>query len=184
MDPVGNVPIFITVLKDIKPKRQRFIIIRELFFALIVIVLFNFLGEVFLDFLGVEQHTIMIAGGIILFIIALNMIFPTHRDKTIEIVKEKEPLIVPLAIPLVAGPAVLAAVILYSHQQTSFIMISAITLAWVVSLIILLCASLLKKLLGARGIMAVERLMGLLLTLIAVQMFLEGITKYMGLYRT
>lgn len=181
MDPIGNVPIFISVLKDIDPKRHQYIIFRELVIALIIIIAFDFLGDLLLEFLNVEQATLLIAGGIILFIIALKMIFPGRRDPDVDISPDKEPFIVPLAIPLVAGPAVLAAVILYSHEQyNEWITIGAIVLAWIASTIILLSASYLKKLLGWRGLVACERLMGLLLILISVQMFLNGLILFLG----
>lgn len=181
MDPIGNVPIFISVLKDIDPKRQQYIIFRELVIALIIIIAFDFLGDLLLEFLNVERATLLIAGGIILFIIALKMIFPGKRDPDVDISPDREPFIVPLAIPLVAGPAVLAAVMLYSHEQYSeWITVGAIVLAWIASTIILLSAGYLKKLLGWRGLVACERLMGLLLILISVQMFLSGIVLFLG----
>lgn len=177
MDAIGNVPLFITILKDYRPAKQRTIILREMVIALVVIVAFTFVGNKILDLLHVESYTTMIAGGFILFIIAIKMIFP---EKTTEahLVLKKEPFIVPLAIPLVAGPAVLAAVMLYSSEYSPFITVSAICVAWVVSAIILLSSSFLQKLMGERVIAAFERLMGLILTLIAVQMFLSGLTLY------
>lgn len=179
MDPLGNVPIFVAVLKDLPPKRQRVVILRELVIALGVIILFNFLGNFVLELLHVQQSTLLVAGGIILFIIALRMIFPTRRELEVEIRTAKEPFIVPLAIPLVAGPAVLAAVMLYSYQDKSeWITVSAIILAWAVSTLILLASPFLKKLLGERGLIACERLMGLILVLISTQMFLEGIRLF------
>ncbi len=185
MDPIGNVPIFISVLKGIDPKRHQYIIFRELVFALLIIIAFNFLGDLLLEFLHVEQATLLIAGGIILFIIALKMIFPGKRDPDVDITPDKEPFIVPLAIPLVAGPAVLAAVMLYSHEQYSeWITVGAIILAWLASTVILLSASYLKRLLGSRGLVACERLMGLLLILISVQMFLSGTVLFFGPHAT
>ena len=180
MDPIGNVPIYLSILKEIPPKRQMWITFRELVIALLVIIGFYFVGEYLLELLQVQQYTVMVAGGIILFIIALRMVFPVHVKETNNHSKDKEPLIVPLAIPLVAGPAVLAAVMLYSHQSIPILTaIMAIFAAWVVTTIILVASSGIKKILGMRGILALERLMGLLLTLIAVQMFLEGLRSYL-----
>ena len=181
MDSIGNVPIFISLLKEIPPKRQRVIIFRDLFIALILIILFSFLGNSLLGLLGISQDAVMIAGGVVLFLIALKMIFPSsHADPGLEISKHKEPFIVPLAAPLVAGPAVLAAVIVYSKQEPPLILVAAIVLAWIATTIILLCSTLLKKILGERGILACERLMGLILTLVAVQMLLHGIKSYIA----
>lgn len=176
MDPVGNVPIFVSVLKDIDPKRQRVVIMRELLIALAIIILFNFLGNFLLDLLKIQRPTLLISGGIILFIIAIRMIFPAEHEESSTHSSSKEPFIVPLAIPMVAGPAVLAAVMLYSYQDKSeWITIASIVLAWGASTLILLCSPYLKKLLGPSGLIACEKLMGLILVLLSVQMFLEGI---------
>jgi multiple antibiotic resistance protein len=180
MDPIGNVPIFISILKDIDPKRQRAIIFRELVIALIIIVAFYFLGDILLTALGVTQDAVMISGGLILFLIAIKMIFPTENDLETHHKKEKEPLIVPLAVPLVAGPAILAAVMIYSKQESTLTSVTGIIIAWAISTLILLSSLFIKKLLGTRGIIACERLMGLILTLISVQMFLHGITFYLN----
>lgn len=180
MDPLGNVPIFISILKEVDPKRQRVIILRELLIALGIIIAFNFLGDVLLDFLHIDQSTLLIAGGIILFIISLKLVFPDKSPSHAVPSIDKEPFIVPLAVPLVAGPAVLAAVMLYAHQEENeWITIGAIILAWLASTLILLSATFLKKILGDRGLIACERLMGLLLILISVQMFLGGVHLFM-----
>jgi MarC family membrane protein len=180
MDPIGNIPFYISFLKGVEPKRQRYVIFREMIIALIVIIVFNFVGDGLMKFLHVSNDTIQIAGGIILFLICLKMIFPTTRDPNESLPHDAEPFIVPLAIPLVAGPSVLAAVMIYTRQEmNNWVMVGAILLAWAVSLVILMLSSFLKKLLGWRGILAMERLMGLILTLIAVQMFLSGLSAFM-----
>lgn len=179
MDSIGNVPIFIALLKNIPRTRQKKIIFRELCIALFVILLFWLIGDPLLRVLKIQLPTILISGGIILFLIALKMIFPSPKE-TIETSQDKEPFIVPLAIPLVAGPAVLAAVILYSgRKEKMWICGSAIVLSWIATTIILVSSSFLKEILGKKGLTACERLMGLILTLLAVQMFLEGIAQYM-----
>ena len=178
MDPIGNIPFYISFLKGLDPKRQRYVIFREMIIALFIIVLFNYLGDGLMRFLHVENDTIQIAGGIILFLLCLKMIFPPPHDPNESLPHEAEPFIVPLAVPLVAGPSVLAAVMIYTKQETNVLMMGAILLAWAASLIILLCSSLLKNVLGWRGILALERLMGLILTLIAVQMLLSGISAF------
>ena len=179
MDPIGNIPFYISFLKKVDAKRQRWVICREMLIALLIIVLFNFLGDGLMRFLEVSEDTIQIAGGVILFLICLKMIFPPTHDANDQLPQETEPFIVPLAVPLVAGPSVLAAVMIYTRQETNnWIMMGAILLAWAFSLIILLGSSFLKQILGWRGIMALERLMGLVLTLIAVQMFLTGLHHF------
>lgn len=179
MDPIGNIPFFIAVLKDVPPKRHLPLIFRELLIALMVMVAFHFIGDVLLTTLNVSSYTVLISGGIILFLLSLKMIFPSSNDTSLSGGKQTEPFIVPLAIPLVAGPAVLAAIILYSRQQPETLMtITAIVLAWAISTIILLSSAFLNKVLGERGILACERLMGLILTMMSIQMFLEGIAQY------
>ena len=163
MDSIGNIPLFISFLKHLSPIRQREIIIREMLIALFVIILFNFLGDGLMRFLHITCDTIQIAGGIILFILALKMVFPTAKDLNVSTTPETEPFIVPLAIPLVAGPAVLAAVMIFSQQEGRWTMVGGILISWVATLIILLLSSFLQKILGQKGIIALERLMGLIL---------------------
>lgn len=182
MDSIGNVPIFVSILKDIPASRQQKIIFRELIIALAFIILFYFLGNALLAFLNVKMPTLLVSGGIILFMISIKMVFPEKRDTKADPGMDQEPFIVPLAIPLVAGPAVLAAVMLYAGQEPQgdgFFTLGGIVIAWAASTVVLLCSSLFKKLLGSRGLLACERLMGLILTLIAVQMFLQGFGMFM-----
>ncbi len=181
MDPIGNIPFYISILKGINPQRQRTIIVRELLIALGIIILFALVGNALMDFLKIKCATIQIAGGLILFLLCLKMIFPPpHDNHDLPPHHEAEPFVVPLAVPLVAGPGVLAAVMIYSRQETgSLIMVGAILIAWVSSLIILLCSPFLKRVLGSKGIIALERLMGLILILIAVEMFLGGVAAFL-----
>lgn len=174
MDSIGNVPIFIAILKELKPSRQRYVIIRELILALFVIVLFYFIGDPLLGFLGITQQAILISGGIILFIIALKLIFPPPKSNHWQ--QDKEPFLVPLAVPLVAGPATLATVMLYSRQELGdLLVLTAIFIAWLASTIVLFFSTYLKKALGDKGLHACERVMGLILVMIAVQMFINGL---------
>lgn len=181
MDPIGNIPFYISILKGINPERQRSIIIRELLIALVIIIFFAFLGNGLMEFLNIECATIQIAGGIILFLLCLKMIFPPpHDTHDLPPHEDIEPFIVPLAVPLVAGPGVLAAVMIFAHQETgSLMMIGAILISWAASLLILLSSPFLKRILGTKGIIALERLMGLILILIAVQMFLSGLEAFL-----
>lgn len=179
IDAVGNIPLFISFLKGINPARQRAIILREMVIALFIILLFSFAGELLMSFLQITPDTIQIAGGIILFILALKMVFPPAHDPNEALPHDSEPFIVPLAIPLVAGPAVLAAVIIYTNQEANhLIMMGAIMLAWGASLLILILAPSIQKIFGSKGITALERLMGLLLTLIGIQMLMNGVSSF------
>jgi len=178
MDSIGNIPLFISILKGIPHQRQRQIIFREMLIALAIMILFNYVGDFLLNALQVTQYSVLISGGIILFLIALKMIFPTKESEQPS-KDDKEPFIVPLAVPLVAGPAVLAAIMLYSRQETSMSSVIAIVAAWIVTTLILLSSTFLNKIMGPRGILACERLMGLVLTMIAIQMFLEGLAQFL-----
>jgi len=178
MDPIGNIPLYVSLLKDLPKKRQIVVIIREMIIALVVIFLFTFFGEYLLRWLGIDQQTVSIAGGFILLVIALRMIFPPEKEQSVS-KKKEEPFIVPLAIPFVAGPAILAAVMIYSHKAPSIpLLLLAIVIAWFCTTIILVSSPFLKKILGKRGVIACERLMGLVLSLIGVQMVLEGIRPF------
>lgn len=180
MDSIGNIPLYIAILKGIPAKRQIYIIIRELLIALGFIVLFQFAGQGLLNLLGVAQDALLIAGGLILFIIALRMIFPPEDIGIMEVSTKEEPFLVPLAIPFVAGPSIFSAVIIYSNDIPPFMLTLSIVIAWLLTLIILLIAPYLKKLLRDQGIIACERLMGLILILIAGQMFLDGLRIFLS----
>ncbi|MBT0587689.1 YhgN family NAAT transporter [Alteromonas oceanisediminis] len=179
MDPLGNLPVFMSVLKMIEPKRRRIILIRELLIALAILFIFLFSGQAVLNFLNVGQETVRIAGGVILFLIGLRMIFPTPGGVTGLAVGD-EPFIVPLAIPMIAGPSTLAALILLSNQDPTRMLDWSLALgaAWLVSALILMFSGLFHKLLGERGLNAMERLMGMILIMIAIQMLLDGVSAY------
>ncbi|WP_100658640.1 YhgN family NAAT transporter [Alteromonas flava] len=181
MDPLGNLPIFTSILKGIEQKRRRIVVVRELVVALGILFVFLFSGQAILDFLNVGQETVRIAGGVILFLIGLKMIFPQPGGVTGLAVGE-EPFIVPLAVPMIAGPSTLAALILLSNQDPSRMLDWSLALfaAWLVSAIILLFSGLFHKLLGERGLSAMERLMGMILIMIAIQMLLDGVSAYIA----
>ncbi|HJW34211.1 MAG TPA: YhgN family NAAT transporter [Holophagaceae bacterium] len=184
MDPLGNVPLFLATLKHLSASRRRKIIIRELVIAYGVMMLFLFFGQGMLDALQLKQESISIAGGIILFLIALKMIFPPESEKRErdEEAAETEPFIVPLAIPLVAGPSLLAALLLLVSREPQRMLEwwGAMTGAWAASVVILLSSSALHRLLRERGLVALERLMGMTLVTMSVQMFLNGLAEYLA----
>ncbi|AGH42640.1 YhgN family NAAT transporter [Paraglaciecola psychrophila] len=182
MDPLGNLPVFMSVLKTIEPKRRRIVLARELLFSLIIMFTFLFSGQVVLDFLNVRQESVSIAGGIILFLIGLKMIFPQPVGVA-GLASGEEPFIVPLAIPMIAGPSVLAALILLANQDHRRMLDWSMALgaAWLASATILMLSNKLHRLLGERGLIAIERLMGMILIMISIQMLLDGIGNYYSL---
>jgi multiple antibiotic resistance protein len=179
MDPLGNMPVFMSVLKTIEPRRRRVVIARELLFSLIIMFTFLFSGQAVLNFLNVRQESVSIAGGIILFLIGLKMIFP-QPGGVAGLTSDEEPFIVPLAIPMIAGPSILAALILLANQDHNRMLDWSLALgaAWLASAIILMLSSTLHRILGERGLIAIERLMGMILIMISIQMLLDGIGQY------
>ena len=178
LDPLGNIPIFLSYLE--KSKKRYKVLARELILALIILYVFLFFGRQFLAALQLKQEAVAISGAIILFIIAIRMIFPTSKQYGDEEI-EGDPLLVPLAIPLVAGPSILATLILLVSQYPDKIMDLSIALfiAWFLSAVILFSATAMQKYLGKRGMIAIERLMGMVLIAVAVQMFLDGIKTFL-----
>jgi multiple antibiotic resistance protein len=182
MDPIGNIPVFLSVLKDVKEQRQSRIVARESVFALFILLFFLFFGPSLMNLLDIRLEALYISGGVLLFIIALGMIFPNlmYRNLGEEPRIESEPFIVPLATPLLAGPSTMATIMIFSSRQQSVLWqwVLALGLAWIFSTIILLFSNRLSRILGPRGLLACERLMGMILTVIAVQMFLNGIREF------
>jgi len=182
MDPLGNIPLFLSVLKQVPEERRRLVLRRELLIAYLVLLIFLVLGPYILSFLQVSQEAIRIGGGIVLFLIAIKMVFP-QEGGLLGKTPDGEPFIVPLAIPLIAGPSSLAMIMLMrkSAEDQWLEMWLAVTAAWVVSALILLASRRLYVLLGERGLIAIERLMGMVLIIMAVQMLLEGTAEYLNL---
>lgn len=180
MDPLGNVPLFLSVLKTVPAARRQRVLLRELGFAYVVLIVFLLIGNGLLKFLGLEQEAVSIAGGIVLFLIALRMIFPGQGSLT-EGAIDGEPFIVPLAIPLVAGPSTLATLLLLDRTVPSSTptLLFVVTAAWAIGGVILLSSTFLYRVLGQRGLVAMERLMGMLLVMVSVQMLMDGIAAFL-----
>ena len=181
MDPFGNIPIFLSVLENVDPQKRRKVLIRELFFALIIIIISILAGKHIISFLGLRQESISIAGGLILFLIAIKMIFPYQIFK-MQDDSDTEPFIVPLAVPMIVGPSLLAVLLLFSSSHSGSLtkLIMAGSSAWLVTFIILLSSTFLVRFLTKKGLVAVERLMGMILVALSVQLFLDGILHYLN----
>ena len=176
IDPLGNVPLWLSVLRHVAPARRRVVLVRELGFAYLVLLGVLFAGQYLMRFLQLQQETISISGGIVLFLIALRMIFPGDKSLIGEPV-EGEPFVVPLAVPLFAGPSTLAGLLLLERAAPDHLgsLFMATTMAWAISGAILLSSDVLYKVLRERGLVAMERLMGMLLVMVAVQMLMNGL---------
>lgn len=178
LDPFGNMVTFHTQLSRVPEARRTRVLIRELIIAFVILMFFLFAGSSILSTLGIRPSTLSISGGILLFLIALGMVFPAksilHDPGSTE-----EPFIVPLAVPMMVGPSAIALLLLLATKYPGAMVQSALAVsgAWAASAVILLVSPWLLKRLGNKGTQAMERLMGLLLILIAVQMFLDGVSS-------
>jgi len=178
MDPVGNIPSYLKVMKEVEPRRQIVILIREMLIAFVLMVLFNYIGEYIFSILEISDTTVKLSSGLVLFITALKILFPANNSFRANLPRG-EPFIIPLAVPLIAGPSLLATIMLYAHMEPSAsVMIEAIVVAWVCALIVLLFAHRLKRYLGTNGLNALERLMAMVLVMLAIQRFMEGIQQF------
>jgi MarC family membrane protein len=178
-DPLGNIPLFISCLRGVAKRRRAVVILREVAIAFVILLVFMVAGNSFLRMMGLTDTSLRIGGGIVLFLIALRMIFP-HPGGLFGSDKGGEPLIVPLAIPALAGPSALATVMLLSSQAPGKTLewIAALTVTMIVCAIVLVLAERIEALLGERVVTAFERLMGLVLVAISVEMILGGISKF------
>jgi MarC family membrane protein len=178
-DPFGNVPLFVTALKEVEPARRPRIVLRECAIAFLLLLVFMFFGRHFLEALHLTDISLRIGGAVILLIIAIRMIFP-HPDGVLGRSEGGEPFIVPLAIPALAGPSALATVLLFTSQTTAEVMVHVAALAavGVVWVVVFLAAERLQKALGAQVMTAFERLMGLILTAMSIEMLLGGVRAF------
>ena len=182
IDPFGNIPVFLAMLSGVPAARRKWVIIREAAIGFMILTLFLFLGQSLLRVMGLSVAAVQIAGGIILFLVAIRMIYPPPRPSGSSDQETEEPFIVPMATPLIAGPSAMAMVMLFAQNNQTHYLLSwlAIVVAVSVSAIILVSGTYLHRLLGARAMKAVERLMGMVLTILAVQMLLNGFSAYIA----
>lgn len=178
-DPFGNVPLVNAMLAEVPPARRRYVILREIAIATLILALFMFFGRQLLGLMHLSETSLSIAGGVILFMIAIRMVF-AHPEGAFGTPARGEPFIVPLAIPLIAGPSALATVMLMATREPGKIGMwaGALAIAMAIAAIVLLTGDRLQRALGEKVMQAVERLMGLILTAIAVEMLLGGIKTF------
>jgi MarC family membrane protein len=178
-DPFGNIPIFISALREVPRERRRLIIFRECLFALVILITFVFTGQQFLKLLGLSEVSLQIGGGVVLMLVAIRMVFPT-KEGVYGQSPGGEPFIVPLAVPALAGPSALATVLLLVSRQPERTIewVVAIGVAIVISAMVLAFAERLQQVLGERATAAFERLMGLILAAVAVELMLRGVRNF------
>jgi len=177
-DPIGNIPIFANALKHVAPQRRPKVILREVLIAFVLLLTFMFVGESFLQVMNLSALSLQIGGGVILFLIALRMIFPPPSVEAVE--HRGEPLVVPLAIPAIAGPSALATVLLLVSQapEKRLEWIAALCVTMSVSAVVLVLAERIQRVAGDRFVIALERLMGLVLVAVSIEMMLRGIKLF------
>jgi multiple antibiotic resistance protein len=181
MDPFGNISSFTSQLQGITPERKRRVILREMGIALIVMIVFNYVGEFVFGVLKISESAVRLASGVILFLIAIKILFPSI-DSLRANLPSGEPFITPLAIPLVAGPSLIATIMLFStFKDNQPQLLFAILIAWAFASLIFLMGDYLQRILTTSGLVACERLMGMVLALLAIQRFLEGLHQFVKL---
>ena len=178
-DPFGSIPIFANALRNVAPERRSWVILREVSIAFVLLLTFMFIGDAFLRVMNLSGLSLQIAGGVILFLIALRMVFPNPQETEPNL--QGEPLIVPLAVPALAGPSALATVMLLVSEapERRLEWIAALSVTMAVCAIVLVLAERIQKVLGERFVIAVERLMGLILVAVAVEMLLRGFGSFL-----
>ncbi len=176
LDPFGNIPLLISLIRHYDRKRQLRIIAREMSIGLAILLFFLFFGNSFLSIFHLETSSVTIAGGVIFFIIGLRLSFPGEKG-AVPVNTDEEPFVVPIAMPMIAGPSALASLLVLSKQHPTehFGLFVALLLAWILSAIVMLMSPLLLRVLKNKGLIALERLMGMLLLIMSVQMFVNGI---------
>jgi MarC family membrane protein len=179
-DPLGNTPLFLSSLKRVKPERRLRVISRECAIAFVVLLVFLLFGKQVLGVLHLSADTLRVAGGVILLLIAINMIFPGSGAKMGGDEGDGEPFIVPIAIPLISGPSAMVTAILIGASDPSRMLqwVGALAVTMLVTFVVFLGSTRLEKVLGHRVIAAIERLMGLVLTAVAVDMLMGGFASY------
>lgn len=182
MDPIGNISSYLSMVEKIPERRQAWVAFREMLIALGAMLLFCLLGETIFNYLNLTEASLHFSAGIILFLVAIKILFLSPTSPRANLPKE-EPFIIPLAIPLIAGPALLATIMLYAHlDKTTWNMLGAIFLAWAAASLVLAAAAPIKRIIGDNGLLACERLIGMLLIILGVQRFLIGIEEFSKQY--
>lgn len=178
MDPIGNVGSFLVMTKNVAPRRQPYVVFREMLIALAAMIGFYLISNSFFRYLQLSETAVWCSSGVILFLTAIKILFPATNSLRSNL-PEEEPFIVPFAIPLIAGPSLLATIMLYAHMESCRPMVvTAILLAWMCAITLLLLAPKLQRVLGTNGLIACERLTGMVLVMMAIQRFMEGVRLF------
>lgn len=179
-NPIGNSPTILALVKDFSFKDQQRIILREALFSLIVALCFQYLGELFLNMLNIETYAVTLCGGLLLFLLSLQMIFAIAKQNETTTALKQEPFIVPVATPLLAGPGLLTIIMLTSKMEQNNLRVTlSLVIAWIGVFVVMAVAPYLQRLLGRRGMLALEQFMGMLLAIISMGMIVQGINLFL-----
>lgn len=177
-NPIGNIPALVALVKDFDFEKQRKILFREGIFSLLIALFFLYLGEQFLQVIQIQRYAISMSGGILLFLVSLDMIFPPKPVNGVER-KLHEPFIVPIATPLIVGGGVLSTIMILSGKVEDQLKLTlGLVIAWVFVIAIMVSSAYLNKILGKRGLLALEQLMGMLLCMLSIEIFMRGFTVF------
>lgn len=177
MDPLGNVQSYLTLFKDIPPAKQKKIVIREMLIALAVMLFVYAAGEFLFQFLDLSEVAVRISSGVVMFLIAIKILFPDSTSLRMNL-PQGEPFIIPLAIPLIAGPALMATILLFGHMEHCRpMMLAAMFISWAAACVVLILSPILIRYLGKNGLTAAEKVMGMILVMLAIQRFFEGVQQ-------
>ena len=185
INPIGNSPAVLAVVKNFTFERQKKILLREAIFAVLIALFFQYFGEIFLGALNIQKYATTITGGLILLLVAIGMIFPKHEEQADSKHLQQEPFIVPIATPLLSGAGLLSTIMLYAaRENNAFLVSSAILIAGVGVVGVMYSAPYMLKLFGKRGLLALEQFMGMILVLISVEMLVKGVSLFINVLGT
>lgn len=178
IDALGSIPAYRPLVHRFTPRKRLMITIREMFIALAIMIMFHYFGRILLSFLELDKSTVLISGGIVLFLIAVRLIF-SHEDESHAKWEQGELFIVPIATPIFAGPTTLATIMIFAQEHLDLMMFEGIFIAWFFSALIFIFSEQIYRLIKEKGLMACQRLMGLIVALLAVQILMKGISEVM-----
>lgn len=180
INPFGNLPAFLPLLKDFDRAHQQRILLRECFFSFLVGLFFACIGESFLSILAIEEHSVRISGSVLLFIVGITMIYPELSLSPSSKTKPEEPFFVPIATPIVSGPGVIATIMILASRPdvTNSMLFASMIVTWSLVGITMVGGPLLMLVINDRGLQAMERLMGMIILLLAIEMFRSGLYKF------
>lgn len=183
-NPIGNSPAIVALIKDFDFARQRHIVLREAMFALLLAIFFQYCGEMFLHSLKIESYAVTLAGGFIIFLVSLGMIFSGGHPEEVQ-KRKTEPYFVPIATPLISGPGLLATIMLFSQKENNNLIITAaILIAWIGVTAVMVSAPYMQKFLGKRGLIALEQLMGMVLAMVSFELIVNGSAQFLKTLHT